>query len=67
MTNAPKLRDFILFCHHKEQQFHKIMSEGYPNGPRLNERTIVHTGKKIHGCSENSVSEEALFAVLHGR
>ena len=23
--------------------------------------------KKIHGCSENSVSEEALFAVLHGR
>ena len=23
--------------------------------------------KKIHGCSENSVSEEALFAVLHSR
>ena len=23
--------------------------------------------KKIHGCSENSVSEEALFTVLHGR
>ena len=23
--------------------------------------------KKIHGCSENSVSEEALFTVLHSR
>ena len=23
--------------------------------------------KKLHGCSENSVSEEALFAALHGR
>ena len=23
--------------------------------------------KKIHGCSENSVSEEALLVVLHGR
>ena len=51
MANGPKPR--VLFCHHKEQQFHQIMSKGYPNGP--------------HGCSENSVSEEALFAVLHGR
>ena len=42
------------------------MSEGYPNGPHLNKKTIVHTGK-IHGCSENSVSEEVLFAVLHSR
>jgi len=23
------------------------MPEGYPNGPRLNEKTIVHTGKKF--------------------
>ena len=23
------------------------MSEGYPNGPRLNEKTIVHTQKKF--------------------
>ena len=43
------------------------MSEGYPNGPHLNKRTIVLTEKNIHGCSENSVSEEALFAALHGR
>ena len=64
MANAPKPRVFIL--HHKEQQFHKIMSEGYPNGPHLNKKTIVHT-EKIHGCSENSVSEEVLFAVLHSR
>ena len=42
------------------------MSEGYPNGPHLNKKTIVHT-EKIHGCSENSVSEEVLFAVLHSR
>ena len=42
------------------------MSEGYPNGRHLNKKTIVHT-EKIHGCTENSVSEEALFAVLHGR
>ena len=50
----------------KEQQFHKIMSEGNRNGPH--KKTIVHTEKNsIHGCSENSVSEEALFAVLHGR
>lgn len=41
------------------------MSEDYPNGPHLNKKTIVHT-EKIHGCSENSVSEEALFTVLHG-
>ena len=47
MANAPKPRVFIL--HHKEQQFHKIMSEGYPNGPHLNKKTIVHT-EKIHGC-----------------
>ena len=43
------------------------MSEGYPNGPHLNKKTIVLTEKNIHGCSENSVSEEALFAALHGR
>ena len=44
------------------------MSEGYPNGPHFNKKTIVQTEKNsIHGCSENSVSEEALFAVLHGR
>ena len=62
-----KSRSF-LFCHHKEQQFHKITSEGYPNGPHLNKKTIVHTEKNsIHGCSENSVSEEVLFAVSHGR
>ena len=42
------------------------MSEGYPNGPHLNKKMIVHT-EKIHGCSENSVSEEVLFAVLHSR
>ena len=64
LANAPKPRVFIL--HHKEQQFHKIMSEGYPNGPHLNKKTIVHT-EKIHGCSENSVSEEVFFAVLHSR
>ena len=64
MANAPKPRVFIL--HHKEQQFHKFMLEGYPNGPHLNKKTIVHT-EKIHGCSENSVSEEVLFAVLHSR
>ena len=64
MANAPKLH--VLFCHHKEQQFHQIMSKGYPNGPHLKKKTIVCT-EKIHGCSENSVSEEALFAVLHGR
>ena len=43
MAKAPKPRVFIL--HHKEQQFHKIMSEGYPNGPHLNKKTIVHTEK----------------------
>ena len=39
------------------------MSKGYPNGLHLNKKTIVHT-EKIHGCLENSVSEEALFTVL---
>ena len=44
------------------------MLGGYPNGPHLNKKTIVHTEKNsIHGCSENSVSEEALFTVLHGK
>ena len=43
------------------------MSEGYPNGPHLYKKTIVLTEKNIHGCSENSVSEEALVAALHGR
>ena len=52
----------FLFCHHREQQLHKIMSEGYPNGLHLNKKTIVHTEKKFM-----DVSEEALFAVLHGR
>ena len=28
----------IQFCHHKEQQFYKIMSEGYPNGPHLKKK-----------------------------
>ena len=42
------------------------MSEGYPNGPHfIKGRLSIQ--KKIHGCSENSVSEEALFAVLHDR
>ena len=45
MANAPKPRVFIL--HHKEQQFHKIMSEGYPNGPHLNKKTICPYRKKF--------------------
>ena len=44
------------------------MSVGYPNGPHLSKKTLVHTERNsIHGCSDNSVSEEALLAVLHGR
>ena len=38
----------FLFCHHKEQQCHKMMSKGYnPNGPHLNKKKIVHTEKNL--------------------
>ena len=54
LTRRMRQGHAFLFCHHKEQQFHRIMSEDYPNGPHLNKKTIV-IQKKIHGCSENSV------------
>ena len=34
---------------------------------RIERKRRLSVQKKIHGCSENSVSEEALLAVLHGR
>ena len=39
------------------------MSKGYPNGLHLIKRRLS-IQKKIHGCLDNSVSEEALFTVL---
>ena len=64
MANAQRPRVFIL--RHKEQQFHKSCRRVILICPHLKKKTIVRA-EKIHRCSENLVSEEALFAVLDVR
>ena len=45
-SHGERAKNAFLFCHHKEQQCHKMMSKGYnPNGPHLNKKKIVHTEK----------------------